>query len=121
MVNAPEACKLLFNALVDKLFSYGWVTEKKGEDAKIQYDEFLALPCKQNEDKFANFNWKEQRLDEFLGSFTKIQVIVPSGISVRLFFVLSHGQITIERGFSINKDLLVENLDQESLIGQHIV
>ena len=41
--------KLLFNALVDKLFSYGWVTEKHAEDAKIQYDEFLALPCKQNQ------------------------------------------------------------------------
>ena len=35
--------------------------------------------------------------------------------------VLSHGQASIERGFNINKDILIENLSQESLIGQRIV
>ena len=32
--------------------------------------------------------------------------------------MLSHGQSSIERGFSVNKDLLVENLNQQALIGQ---
>ena len=35
--------------------------------------------------------------------------------------VLSHGQGSIERGFNINKDILIENLSQESLIGQRIM
>ena len=35
--------------------------------------------------------------------------------------VLSHGQASIERGFNINKDIFIENLSQESLIGQRIV
>ena len=35
--------------------------------------------------------------------------------------VLSHGQASIERGFNINKDILIENLSQESLIGQRIM
>ena len=31
---------------------------------------------------------------------------------------LFHGQIAIERGFNVNKDLLVENLNQQTLTGQ---
>ena len=32
--------------------------------------------------------------------------------------VLSHGQATVERGFSVKGKLLVENLHMESLIAQ---
>ena len=35
--------------------------------------------------------------------------------------ILSHGQAAIERGFSVNKNVLVENLVEETLIGQRIV
>ena len=38
-----------------------------------------------------------------------------------MFFVLSHGQSTIQRGFSVDKDLLLENLGEQSLIGQPLV
>ena len=34
----------------------------------------------------------------------------------KIVFVLSHGQASIERGFSVNKHLLVENLKTQSLI-----
>ena len=40
---------------------------------------------------------------------------------VRIILVLSHGQATVERGFSENKILLVENLDMESLIAQRLI
>ena len=33
-------------------------------------------------------------------------------------FVLSHGQNVVERGFSINKEVEVENLKKVSLISQ---
>ena len=39
----------------------------------------------------------------------------------KLVFVLSHGQSSIERGFSINKQLLVENLKEKSLIALHTI
>ncbi len=35
--------------------------------------------------------------------------------------VLSHGNAAVERGFSINKECLVENLQQHSLVSQRIV
>lgn len=34
---------------------------------------------------------------------------------------LSHGNASVESGFSVNEDLLVENLQESSLINQRIV
>ena len=40
---------------------------------------------------------------------------------VQLLLVLSHGQASVERGFSVNKELEVENLANQSLVAQHLV
>lgn len=37
---------------------------------------------------------------------------------VKLLLALSHGQATVERGFSSNKEVMVENLAQHSLVAQ---
>ena len=36
-------------------------------------------------------------------------------------YILSHGQAQTERGFNVNKNLLVENLQETSLKAQRIV
>ena len=41
MVAKPEAAKLHFNAVVEKLYSLNWMSEKSAESAKVQYDDFL--------------------------------------------------------------------------------
>lgn len=40
---------------------------------------------------------------------------------VKMVLVLSHGNASVESGFSINNDVLVENLQLESMIAQRIV
>ena len=40
---------------------------------------------------------------------------------IKMFLILSHGNASLERGFSINKEILVENLKHESLIAQRVI
>ena len=40
---------------------------------------------------------------------------------LKIILTLSHGQASVERGFSVNKSLLVENIATKSLIVQRIV
>lgn len=40
---------------------------------------------------------------------------------VKTLLLLSHGQASVERGFSINKNLIIENLSEESLIAKRII
>ncbi|GBM38266.1 hypothetical protein AVEN_199432-1, partial [Araneus ventricosus] len=39
----------------------------------------------------------------------------------KIVFILSHGQASVERGFSINKNIEVENLNEVSYVSQRIV
>ncbi|KAH9367337.1 hypothetical protein HPB48_017141 [Haemaphysalis longicornis] len=40
---------------------------------------------------------------------------------IRLLLVLSHGQATVERGFSVNRQVSVENFKDISYLSQRIV
>ena len=40
---------------------------------------------------------------------------------VKILLVLSHGQASVERGFSVNKEIEVENLQEHSLVAQRII
>ena len=42
-------------------------------------------------------------------------------VIAKFVIVLSHGQSAVERGFSTNKSLLIENLSEKRLINQRIV
>ena len=40
---------------------------------------------------------------------------------LKTILTLSHGNTSVERGFSINKNLVDVNTSQESIIAQHLV
>ena len=40
---------------------------------------------------------------------------------LQMIFVLSHGNASLERGFSINKECLIDNMQKESLIAQRLI
>ena len=72
--------------------------------------------------KFSEFDWKVGQLDKSLGAFLHKNKMFSDFWDVcKIVFVLSHGQSAIEYGFSVNKDLIVENLGEQSLIGQCLV
>lgn len=59
------------------------------------------------------------RVDHFwmkniLPSFTDVRELPKF---LKMIFIISHGNAALERGFSINKELLVENLHEQSLVG----
>ena len=71
---------------------------------------------------FTSFDWNKERLDvfyhkaigskeEFKGIWSVFQIV----------FILFHGNARVESGFSVNADMLAENLKEESLIAQHRV
>ena len=40
---------------------------------------------------------------------------------VKKILLLSHGQASVERGFSVNKEIAVENLKEESFVAQRYI
>ena len=106
----------LFNGIVDIMYSNKRISSKQGDVAKEQFDDFLQKIVKCNNNSFANFDKKNTRVVECLGFYVNPEKVYPDFWYVCKFvFTLSHGQSAVERGFNINKQILVDNLGAVSL------
>ena len=85
---------------------------------------FCILQIGSNRDEafIENFMATTTRLDEF---YFKLLDNRPEYAEIwhviKLILVLSHGKDAVESGFSVNGDMLVENLHEASLVAQQIV
>ena len=69
---------------------------------------------------FLDYWKKTNRLDKFLGLYIDRKKFDKSWNICKRTFTLSNVQDVVERGFSVNKEI-VENLKQKSLISQKMV
>ena len=122
IVNESESIILRFNKVLDKLFKHQQLNNKEADEAKLQFEEFVMNYVLQHSDKFNSFNESMQHLDKFYSEFLHKNQHYKSTWKVFIFtFTLSHGQSQAERGFSINKEIVIENLHSSSLSAQCIV
>ena len=111
-----------FNLLAEKVAKLNWITPDEADEAKIEYLKFIDTECVLFKDKLLAFDAANDRVDSFLGTIFHGQKEYANLWKVCLFvFVLSRSQSAVERGFNINENMLVENLDYQSLIGQRMV
>ena len=97
----------------------GSLQKLAADKAKKEYDSLLKSAHSQLKDIFLTFNQKEDRVDSFYASIMSENASFKSCWEIfKIVFTLSHGQASVERGFSINKELLGENLKEESVVCQ---
>lgn len=107
------------NSFLEEIVSIGWLSGQEADDVKEEFVKFVNIPSVLESAKEYR---RDQRLDSFL-----LPLMQENGVSdllstlVRRVLVLSHGQATIERGFNVNKELLVENQHESSVIAHRIV
>ena len=118
----PETCRKLFDKIVEKLVICKHATSTQADAAKNEYSNFLQTVVKKNLPAFRHYQIDENRLDEFFMRYSEgSSQFATLIVIVKFVVVLSHGQLVVERGFSTNKSLLIENLSEKSLINQRIV
>ena len=122
MAQSPESCKKLFNIVLEKLVATKHFTSSIANEAKQQFSLFLSTTVKDDKQTFLKFDIDNTKLDVFLLSYLKDDPRFKSFTLIAKFVcTLSHGQSKVERGFSVNKSILVENLQEESIIAQRTV
>ena len=122
MGNSTNTIQLIKMVKLEKLVSSHHFTANQADNAKSQYASFLQTTVNRNHSTFNDFNVDESRLDEFLMSYLESCSRFRQLTEIAKFImVLSHGQSALERGFSTNKNLLVENLQEKSIECQRIV
>ena len=121
MVSKKERCVALFDKLVDRLYECSRVTSKEADMAKKEYFQFLQSANSDLKDEFLTFKPDKMRLDHFFRKLMDGDRYKSCWKVCKLVLTLSHGQAAVERGFSFNKEVLVENLEKKSLVSQRLV
>ena len=112
----------LLDKMLEILVGLKKVTSEMAMKAKQEYSKFLTHVVKPNTESFNEFEESKNRLDSFLWKYMGSDSNYKSIWSIiKIILVLSHGQATVERCFSENKMLIVENPNMESLIAQRLI
>ena len=121
LIETPDVCQARYGHVLENLLTAEQISEGFVEEAKQEFPKILRV-CKENRQDFLNFDSDNDRLDTFYRSHIEnMKSIEKIAEVLKKFLTLSHGQASVERGFSVNKSLLVENLTAKSLVSQRIV
>ena len=124
MAARPDECRAHFKKVIALLECNKKVREEDCDCILIQYGHFLDQIPVIGSEQFAGFSHQSEhdRVDTFFMTHLQGEDKYSQLVKViKLILVLSHGQASVERGFSINKQLEVENLKEESLVAQRLV
>lgn len=117
--NTPDAAKKRMEKLLLHLVSCRWISSSDGDVAESQFNVLCRHAGGTLKKMFED--WRENdRLDNFYSK------ILDSGFKkldsvFKTVFVLSHGNASVESGFSINQEVIVENLTEQSLVNLRLV
>ena len=110
MVSNPDQAIKIFQEVLQILIETRWKTSE-ADTVLAEYRKLGSDAKRYHLDKFSSFKITADRLDSFL--FEVLQNQNESQqlwITMQLILTLSHGQATVERGFSVNKGVLAPNL-----------
>ena len=105
---------------VEKLISLRRITGLEADEIKEDFEK-MGLDREVIE-MLKNFKVNEDSLDKlFLKIFQQINACNSFKKFVHIILTLFHGNASVERGFSVNKNCLSDNLQEQSLIARRIV
>ena len=100
----------------------GRISDNECDKVMLQFNHFHDNSLTADSEAFNGFSRETGRVDTFYfdrlsnkADFKELWKVV------KLLLALSHGQATVERGFSSNKEVMVENLAQHSLVAQRVI
>ena len=123
IIRHPNASVTNFGKLLDSLIELKFLSAAECDTLLKQYKGFLSLTRLEHREKFTDFGMKsEERLDvlfhSIIGNNTKFNELWKL---CKMMFTLSHGQAAIERGFSINKEVLETNMSEKTIVAERII
>ena len=116
-------CERRCSSLLEALYIKNQITNSGTEDTKKEFTDFIRVVVNQNRDTFMQCDKPSDdvRLDNFYWKFLHQKSYVNLVQVLKKILTLSHDQASAERGFSVNKTLLVDSLSVISLVSRRVV
>ena len=97
------------------------ISPVKRDKCPSQLSDFMHEKVNTICDAFTSFSKENDRLDTFYFSTVNIGKYKELSMILKTILTLSHGNASVEHGFSINKNLVDVNLSQKSIIALCLV
>ena len=121
MVSPSTESIVKFDEVLQILLKGNWRSAEACDDILALFKAFV-IDMKQNRlADFLSFKMSKSRLDKFYWNHIKDPKYAKLWEAFQIIFTLSHGQAAVKRGFSINNELLVENMQEKSLVASRFV
>ena len=123
MIRHQQSAEEKMKTVLSKLVDSKWKQDRECEIMR-QFRELLGLLQREFRMECENFSVDSERLDSFFHSVVGLPLkpeLKELWEVIQHLLTLSHGQAAVERGFSINSDLLAPNLKTESVVAQRMV
>ena len=69
MVESSRSCELMFEKILEKLFSYKYLPSGEADAAKLEFSNFLSTTVKEKKDSFVKFDKETDRVNTFIWQF----------------------------------------------------
>lgn len=120
VMRVVNTAKIRVQTALQILCKSGYITETACERIKNEYLEFIQNP--EVIEDLKKFSLSRNRLDVFLMELNRKYECSEDLINFeQIILIIFHGNAAVERSFSINKNFLVENLEEASLVAQRCV
>lgn len=122
MASNKDDCKGKFKKVLTVMSNANKIQESECDVVLEQYYSFLDNIPSLGSVKFTSFDKKNDSVDILFhdcmscsDKYTELYKFL------KLVLVLSHGQAGVERGFSVNRQVEVENMKHETLVAQRVI
>ena len=122
VISESEKVQKMFKEVLKKLVEAKWMKSEQADCIWMQYKKFVSDAKQFHHDEFSSFLLEENRLDTFYFKLLSgKRDFKELWDTMKFLLTLSHGQASVERGFSVNKEVLAPNLREVSLVAQRFI
>ena len=124
IVAHPNSAETSFRRVLEQLSKAGWKDNRQCDSLQKEYRSLVTLLSKDFKQECSKFDEKKDRLDDFL--FDTVGVHKRNDTKevfalIMMLLTMFHGQADVERGFSINSDMLQPNMKKETIKAMRMV
>jgi len=116
-----KKCLKTFKLLLNSLAERALVAELNCDVIIQEFSLYLDEVIPPSLSRFKEFDVDKMRVDELFFETMNVKRYAKVWGVVKNLILISHGQATVERGFSTNKKIEVENLKEHSYIAQRVI
>ena len=109
-----------FRRILEIMTAANHVAEQDCDKLEDQFTEFLGHASRRSD--FKEFDYRKDRLDQlYFQCLNGCEQWGELWNVIRKLLLLSHGQASVERGFSVNRQTMDQNLSAEGLVARRLV